>query len=311
MKKGIVFFLVLIITLVVTIYFFIPRTITVSATTILKASDEAAYRLLMDFDNWKKWWPEKQTDACKDIFPFKGSMYHLRKVSYRSFAIDIKEGEKIYPSELILVALRNNTLAIEWKTNIISGDGPFSKVNIYKRSRTVQKNTQVILSDLTSFLNKTENLYGANIHETNVKDSVILVAEKTSKHYPSTNDIYALVKSLKKHIGKKNAKELNYPMLNVDTTNGRFLTRVGISVNKDLDVTGTHFTIKRMVLGNLLVADVIGGPSSIKNALEEFERYLYDNRRRTPAIPYQTLVTDRLNEHDTSKWVTKICYPVY
>ncbi|HUQ67409.1 MAG TPA: GyrI-like domain-containing protein [Flavitalea sp.] len=299
------------ITLLISIYWFLPRTITVSATAISKVSDEAVYRSLVNFNNWEKWWPEKQTNAKKDTLYFKGSLYHLRKLRYRAFAIDIMEGGKIYPSELILATMRNNTIVMEWKTNITSGYEPFSKIDVYKKSRTVQKNTQAILSCLKSFMNKTENLYGVNIRETKVKDSVIVVSEKTSRQYPSTSEIYAIVKSLKKHIGKKHAKELNYPMLNVDTTSGKFLTRVGIPVNKDLDVKGTHFAIKRMVLGNILVADVKGGPCSIKNALEEFERYLYDYRRRSPAIPYQTLITDRLNEHDTSKWVTKICYPVY
>ena len=34
-----------------------------------------------------------------------------------------------------------------------------------------------------------------------------------------------------------------------------------------------------------------------------------DNALSSPAIPFESLVTNRMQEPDTSKWVTKIYYP--
>jgi hypothetical protein len=31
----------------------------------------------------------------------------------------------------------------------------------------------------------------------------------------------------------------------------------------------------------------------------------------TPAIPYQSIITNRLTETDTTKWITKIYQPIF
>jgi hypothetical protein len=39
--------------------------------------------------------------------------------------------------------------------------------------------------------------------------------------------------------------------------------------------------------------------------------YISDHQYADAAVPYQSLITNRVTEKDTTKWVTKICYPVY
>jgi hypothetical protein len=41
------------------------------------------------------------------------------------------------------------------------------------------------------------------------------------------------------------------------------------------------------------------------------ENYARDHKKQSPAIPYQLLVTNRLTEADTTKWITQINYPVF
>jgi hypothetical protein len=62
--------------------------------------------------------------------------------------------------------------------------------------------------------------------------------------------------------------------------------------------------------GNILVTDVNGGPSAIKYAFDRLEEYVSDTKRIPPAIPFESLITDRRKERDTSKWITRIYYPV-
>jgi hypothetical protein len=35
-----------------------------------------------------------------------------------------------------------------------------------------------------------------------------------------------------------------------------------------------------------------------------------DHQRVAPAIPFQSLVTDRTKQPDTSKWVTRLYWPI-
>jgi hypothetical protein len=65
-----------------------------------------------------------------------------------------------------------------------------------------------------------------------------------------------------------------------------------------------------MVLGNILVAEVKGGVYTAEKAIEVLSVYANDKKRISPAIPYQSLVTDRMQVSDTSKWITRLFYPV-
>jgi hypothetical protein len=105
--------------------------------------------------------------------------------------------------------------------------------------------------------------------------------------------------------------ETGNPMLNVHTTDSiNYLTRVAIPIDKRLPSVKNIEHKWMMGGGKILVAEVRGGPSSINNALRQMENYIHDYGRTVPAIPFQSLVTDRLNLPDTTKWITKIYYPV-
>jgi len=62
--------------------------------------------------------------------------------------------------------------------------------------------------------------------------------------------------------------------------------------------------------GFILEGEVKNGPYTIDAAMEQLEVYRADHQYTSPAIPYQLLVTDRLKETDTSKWITKLYYPI-
>ena len=84
---------------------------------------------------------------------------------------------------------------------------------------------------------------------------------------------------------------------------------VAIPVNKKIGNEG-DIVYKRMVPGNILVAKVRGGRHTIESAFAEMETYVKDHELIPPAIPFESLETDRLNEPDTTKWITRIYFPI-
>jgi hypothetical protein len=85
---------------------------------------------------------------------------------------------------------------------------------------------------------------------------------------------------------------------------------VGIPVNKVLNESG-DIVLKRMVLGNILEAEVQGGTFRVNQAAKQLEHYVSDYKYSSPAIPFQQLVTNRLQEPDSSRWITRLYYPVF
>ena len=100
-------------------------------------------------------------------------------------------------------------------------------------------------------------------------------------------------------------------MLNIETTDSiNHHVRVALPLNKAL-VTSGEILEKRMPgLGNILVTEVTGGNAANKNALIQLNLYARDYQRVPPAIPFYSLITDRTKEPDSSKWVTKVYFPV-
>jgi hypothetical protein len=100
-------------------------------------------------------------------------------------------------------------------------------------------------------------------------------------------------------------------MLNISTADSiNFLTKVAIPVNKRLKDSGKISYRWMLGGGKILVTEIKGGFYSIKKGFTEMDNYVNDYKRIAPAIPFQSLITDRIREPDTTKWITKIFYPV-
>ena len=100
-------------------------------------------------------------------------------------------------------------------------------------------------------------------------------------------------------------------MLNVMKTDNSYVAMTAIPVDRELPATN-EFASKFMLKGgNILEAEIKGGPFTIERSFNELENYRADHKYTSPAIPFQSLVTDRAREKDTAKWITKLYYPVF
>jgi hypothetical protein len=85
---------------------------------------------------------------------------------------------------------------------------------------------------------------------------------------------------------------------------------VAIPINKRLPDKGPFFQ-RHMVPGKFLFTTIQGGPGTIQHTFKQLQLYVEDFRRTAMAIPFQLLVTDRMGDPDTSKWITHIYVPVF
>ena len=89
-----------------------------------------------------------------------------------------------------------------------------------------------------------------------------------------------------------------------------FEAQIAIPVDKPLAETKT-FSVKRMLKnGNILVTEVTGGNAQTDHAMTQLELYLSDHKYYPVALPFYMLVTDRMNNPDSSQWLTRIYYPI-
>ena len=306
MKKVLIGLVLSIAFLLAAVYLFIPRKIKIEAAVPLNAALPGVFRTLINDSNWKKWWPGD--------FPFAYNQqaYSIKGKLFNMFDIDIYSDKDTINSRMELVLIDANTMTILWNAEQVSSNDPFKRFERYRHAKQTEKNMNAILQSLKTFLQKKENIYGIDIKETFVKDSALISTRWQFDHYPNAQEVDSMIQSLKKYISQNNAIEKNSPMLNVfDLGNSRYEAMTAIPVDKALPKTNEFAPKFLLKGGNILEAEIHGGTYTIEKGLKELENYRADYKLNSPAIPYQLLVTDRAKEPDTTKWITRLYYPVF
>ena len=311
MKKILIFLFVLVCILLISIYAFIPSKIYFREIVVIKANPNTAKRFLNDESQWNNWWSKENKKNEQPInHLYKNYQYTFNWKMIQGASIAIKNNSIVVNSLLNIIPMNHDSVAVEWKGWSTTPFNPLKRVEKYLKVKKLKKNLENVLQKIKNFLENKENFYPIRISKRQVKDTLLVVTSYSFKSYPTIDEVYHLIGSLQEYISKEGAIGTNYPMLHITSDSGYFKTMVAIPVNKVVPAKG-NFLFKRMVPGKILVTEVTGGRYTTAHALKQLENYLEDNELQSPAIPFESLVTNRSKEPDTSKWVTKIYYPVY
>jgi len=313
MKKILYAILIAVLLLVAGTYIIIPKKLKISSATKYQANGEGLFRFLFADSNWAKWWPGKvSTDTgSKKIFSYSGYDYSIKEILYHSFELTLSKDESSYNSLLKIIAFEKDSSGIEIGSELNSGSDPVSRIQNYFRAKKIKHGFDDLLAALKDHTKNVKDLYGYDIKNEKVEMQFLLSTSKVFSHYPTTEDIYSLVSIIREHIRKADGKEEFSPMLNIETQDSiNYYVRVGVPVNKKIPEK-ENISLKQMVKnGNILVVEVRGDQKTINEAIKQIEKYITDYQRSIIAIPFQSLITDRLKEADSTKWITKIYYPV-
>ncbi|MEX6688392.1 GyrI-like domain-containing protein [Danxiaibacter flavus] len=307
MKKWLISFAVVIVLMLIAFYFIIPSRLVITNQLTIQCTEAATKRFLFDNTQWNKWWPGEKKDSS---FTYRNDSYALRAGYYNSAAIVIQHNGKFISSVVNVLSSGKNAATVTWQSETGEYKNPFSRIIHYLKANELKQSIDDILSNLKTFLEKPENVYGMKIEQIIVRDTFLVSTQKTLPAYPATADVYALISQLQTYIKQQAGKETNPPMLHVlHEDSATYTVKVAIPVDKEIKGNGTIF-FKEMVKGNILVAEIKGGRYTVSHAMDMLKTYVLDNQKTSPAIPFESLVTDRSAVSDTSKWVTKIYYPV-
>ncbi len=315
MKKWLIGFIIILSFLVACMYIFIPSTIVFQQDLVVHANSQGFYRTFLDDSSWQKWWPEENksdtTNTSLHRFYFNGYNYTITEKRMNGILISISDSTTSASTLLTFIATMPDTMHLIWAGHMPTSTMPLKRFQTYRRVKKLENDMSTILKKLQSFYSKPENVYGIFISKALVSDSLLIFTDAKSNGFPTTEFIYSQIDQLRKYIADQSAKETGFPMLNINTADSiNYLTKVAIPVNKRLKSSGNISFRWMLGGGNILITEIKGGSASIDKAFKEMENYVSDYRRTPPAIPFQSLVTDRMKEPDTSKWITRIFYPV-
>jgi len=314
MRKLILILLVILALCMASIYLLIPSSIPVSSAEVVKTPDVAAERYIIGEHQWSRWWNYGESNAASSEGPvYRKGDYSYRQTGkfYKSIDIAIEKDGRKLSSKLLLIPLSVDSTGIEWKTELPTGYNPASRLMRYFEAKKLKQNMDGIMDNLKSFLSKTENVYGISIEKNRLKDTLYVSTKQLFTAYPSIKDIYQLVDKIKNHIAQNGTQVTGSPIYNITRMDeDRYQLMTAVPTDRSLKETGV-FSMKYMVKGSFMITEVLGGENQVHEASRNMQQYFQDYRKTSMAMNFTMLVTDRILQPDSSKWVTKLCMPVY
>ena len=313
MKKILLFISIFLVLCIAAIYTFFPKKIVVSSALSFHANSDGLYRSLTDGNNWTKWWPGTVTKTSDKSSYFSHDDYdfYVREVLYNAIQLTIIKNGDSSEGLLRLIPFNNDSIRVELLSQLEARPGPFNRVSAYLSGKHIEKTFDDIILSLSKYASDKKNIYGIDIKNEKVQFQNLVSTKQSFSHYPTTADVYGMVARLRNYINSSGAKELFSPMLNIKKTDSTTYTaQVGLPVDRALQDKDDISSKWMMKGGNILTGEVTGGQKQIEGAQKQMEFYIGDYQRSIIAIPFQMLITDRSKEPDSTKWVTRIYYPV-
>lgn len=309
MKKIALFLLVIAAVLLTAVYTLIPANENFSYSAQLNCTENGAIRVLHSQKKWKEWWPG--TALNDSSFSFADLQFVPGKLTLPGFETSVINGTDTAAANFFVQGVGLDSAFFGWSATFQYSSNPFARIADYFRIMKMKKGLQQFITAIKPYFEQQKNIYGMNVIQEKVKDSSLISLKKSFDHYPSTPDIYAMINTLKDYVKQQKGEQSNPPMLNVfQTSTTSYEVMVAVPTRWDLPQT-ENFKLKKMVLGNVLTGEVTGGVATVAEAEKQMADYATDHRKSSPAIPFQSLVTDRMLETDTSKWVTRLYYPIF
>lgn len=290
------------------VYIAIPAKITVSRVVTAKipvnrASDFFTLKTLA-----RNWMPGKETDGC---FCTDGTCFCFFDNGSETVAVKTTIGTKQQFGYIYINPVSFDSAIINWTITLPAGSSPLSRISAYFTARDLKKKIIRYVNELTSYTSNDLHLYGLQPVKERVTDTLSLSQKKVFDHYPSPSEINALTAELEPYIIRNGATVTRPAMMHVlQTGSTQFETMVALPINRPVPNSG-NFILKRMPPGKIISARIKGGYFTIRNGLQQMEQYKSDKQLSSPAIPYQSMVTNRVTEPDTLKWITQLYYPVF
>lgn len=289
------------------IYVMIPNNIVVGRITYIPLRSTISTKYLHDLSKWQQWFPS--TSPKK--FIYNNIEFNTGEMTYSNANILIVKNNDSFHSTITVFPYSYNSSLIRWSYSFQTSKNPFRRISEYMEAKNIWISMDALLENFKKSVQNTKNIYGFDINYTTLTDTALVSTITITKQYPDTRTIYKIIDKLKSYIISQHASVHNYPMLNITTLeDSTYKLMVGLPTN--IPLKGNNEILpKRMVMikNKTLVTEVKGDANEVQKGFAAIKYFMQDNHYQSPVIPFQQLITNRMEQPDSTKWITKIFAP--
>lgn len=312
MKKILTIVTIILTIIFVVIYILIPTKMSFFVTKSIATSAGTLERLVGTNSERAKWIASKENSVGSNQYLINGCMLSFPNINSFEKSIIVE-----YKNTRIACTVTSqpidSLISYNWAYTYNTTLNPITRIKDYLNLKHIEKVLTGLQTDLSVVANNKKAAYGFDIQIRKLLDSTIITLRENTNQYPSIDQIYAAIDKLNNYALAKEALATNVPMLNISKINeNSYSFLVALPINKDLGSEGNIVSKRMFAGGKVLVSDsIIGDIKTIENAIVSFENFKTDVNFMSPAIAYQSLITNRKLEKDSARWITKLYYPVY
>lgn len=286
---------------------FLPATSVTRSSRSVNCTNEALIRFTVKPSNWKSWWPgEVLNDST---IQYKNESYQIEIILLNGFKA--LRDDRLERIEFQFTPLVGDSSELSLTRTRVSGWNPIVRISRWLNSKFNSNKNDVLLDSIADFFDKPAKVYGFEIKRDKVIHISWMSGKRVFDHEPTQQETSSLLSDLRSYIESQNGVIQADPILHVRSLDEKsFELMVAYPTDRNL-TPNTDFSVKNMIPGYLMVGEITGGPNTIKLAEQNLELFMRDHKLQSPAIPFQTLISDRSKITDTSKWVTRMNYPVF
>lgn len=312
--RGILIIVAVVCIAIIAAYFIPVENNVIDQKIFIKTTVNSANKYLVDNKRWNAWWPKNNVSPKQNLsntsFIYKNISYTPGNPVYNAVSVVLAEGDKNYNGNLVVLPVSKDSILLDWSIEINRSNNLLKKLWSVEPGKQIKANTIELLDSIKSFLEDNVKIYQIPITQAKVADTMLIATRFSSVTYPPTSLIYQNIEKLQRYVTKNNAAQTNPPMLHVMKDSSAYEAMVAIPINKKI-ADSEDFVTKKMFPGKILITEVKGGTYSTMHAMQQLEAFISDYSIGSPAIPYESLITNRKEESDTSKWLTRLSYPIY
>ncbi|MBS1488563.1 MAG: GyrI-like domain-containing protein [Bacteroidetes bacterium] len=279
---------------------------------IISVADAFNRQLLKD-SIWHQWWPGRVITTGKNlVLEADGFSFEKKKNYLNGVEFQVVQNSFSIPATLSVVTDSTGYVVLSLHAVVDWPRHPVKRIQSYFLSVRLKDAFRHILSSQSKYFSSIKNLYDIDIEETTVQFEFYTTLTHYFSHPPSVAEQYALIGAVKQFIRKHHSVENGAPMLHVSQTgNNEYYTQVAIPVPTPLPDEGNIKSKQMLKGGNILKAQVKGGYRILANARQQMRNYMADHHKQPAAIPFETLITNRLEQPDETQWVTDVYFPIF
>jgi effector-binding domain-containing protein len=312
------------------ISFFLPSKIEIEKSIVIKALPEVVFEQVNDLHNWEKWSPWMEGDTTMDIKYFGNEKGEGAGFEWKS--------ENRYSGSgtiTILTSVSNDSILYEIefiKRGKASGNFGFNKVENGTRVNWVMKmnlGLNPLARYMRSFLikrisrdfeNGLENLK-RNIESARAIDQALVETIQISgfeyagiraKAKPSEFGFKMIffLKELKDYT-KRNHLKINNPSFSILYSSNK--DEIDFETGVPVEKAGKETKIIKSGKINACKAatlDYYGPYSGIEKGYNVINKWIAENKKKVSGVTFEVYITNPENEKDSTKWLTKIYFPI-